>query len=37
MSLSAHGPRLIDAFLNLKSDKLRGVVADLVQALVRES
>jgi transcriptional regulator with XRE-family HTH domain len=35
MSLAAHGPRLIDAFLKLKSDKLRGAVADLVQALVR--
>jgi transcriptional regulator with XRE-family HTH domain len=37
MSLAAHGPRLIDAFLNLKSDKLRGAVADLAQALVRAS
>jgi transcriptional regulator with XRE-family HTH domain len=32
MSLAAHGPRLIDAFLKLKTDKLRGAVADLVQA-----
>jgi hypothetical protein len=35
MSVSAHGPRLIDAFLKLKSDKLRGAVADLAQALAR--
>jgi hypothetical protein len=34
MSLAAHGPRLIDAFLKLKSDKLRAVT-DLVQALAR--
>jgi hypothetical protein len=33
MSVATHGPRLIEAFLNLKSDKLRGVVADLAQAL----
>jgi transcriptional regulator with XRE-family HTH domain len=36
ISLAMHGPRLIDAFLNLKSDKLRGAVADLAQALVQE-
>jgi transcriptional regulator with XRE-family HTH domain len=36
MSLAAHGPRLIEAFLNLKNDKMRGAVADLAQALVRE-
>jgi transcriptional regulator with XRE-family HTH domain len=36
MSLAAHGPRLIDAFLSLKTDKLRGAVADLAQALVRK-
>jgi transcriptional regulator with XRE-family HTH domain len=35
MSLAAHGPRLIDAFLALRTDKLRGAVADLVQALAR--
>jgi transcriptional regulator with XRE-family HTH domain len=35
MSIATHGPRLMDAFLNLKSDKLRGAVADLAQALVR--
>jgi transcriptional regulator with XRE-family HTH domain len=29
MSLAAHGPRLIDAFLKLKTDKLRGAIADL--------
>jgi transcriptional regulator with XRE-family HTH domain len=34
MSLAAHGPRLIDAFLKLKTDRLRGAVADLAQALV---
>jgi hypothetical protein len=39
MSLAAHGPRLIDAFLKLntdkklKTDKLRGAVADLAKAL----
>lgn len=36
MSLATHGPRLIDAFLSLKSDKLRGAVADLAQALVKK-
>ena len=35
MSLAAHGPRLIEAFLNLKTDKLRAAVADLAQALAR--
>jgi transcriptional regulator with XRE-family HTH domain len=35
MSLAAHGPRLMDAFLKLKTDKLRGAVADLVQAFAR--
>jgi transcriptional regulator with XRE-family HTH domain len=35
MSLAAHGPRLINAFLKLNTDKLRGVVADLAQALAR--
>jgi hypothetical protein len=33
MSLAAHGPRLINAFLKLKTDKLRGAVADFAQAL----
>jgi hypothetical protein len=32
MPLAAHGPRLMDAFLKLKSDKLRG--ADLAQVLI---
>jgi transcriptional regulator with XRE-family HTH domain len=35
MSLAAHGPRLIDAFLALKTDKLRGAIADLAQVLAR--
>jgi transcriptional regulator with XRE-family HTH domain len=35
MSLAAHGPRLINAFLKLKTDKLRGAVADLAQVLAR--
>ncbi len=35
MSLVAHGPRLIDAFLKLKADKLRGAIADLAQVLAR--
>jgi transcriptional regulator with XRE-family HTH domain len=33
--LAAHGPRLIDAFLKLKSDNLRGAVADLARVLAR--
>lgn len=37
MANAAHAPRLIEAFLNLKSDKLRRVVADIAQALVQES
>jgi transcriptional regulator with XRE-family HTH domain len=36
MSLAMDGPRLMGAFLNLKSNKLRGAIADLAQALVRE-
>jgi transcriptional regulator with XRE-family HTH domain len=35
ISLAAHGPRLIDAFLKLKTDKLRCAIADLAQALAR--
>jgi transcriptional regulator with XRE-family HTH domain len=35
MSLAAHGPRLIDAFLKLKNDNLRGAITDLAQALAR--
>jgi transcriptional regulator with XRE-family HTH domain len=33
--LAAHGPRLIDAFLKLKSDNQRAAVADLARALAR--
>src|ERR1700726_392326 len=29
MAMAAHGRRLIDAFLSLKNDKMRGAVADL--------
>jgi transcriptional regulator with XRE-family HTH domain len=36
MSITPHGARLIKAFLNLKSDKLRDVLADLAQALEKE-
>jgi transcriptional regulator with XRE-family HTH domain len=36
MPLAAHGPRLMDAFLKLKSDKLRGAVAGLAQVLIRK-
>jgi transcriptional regulator with XRE-family HTH domain len=35
MSIAAHGPRLMNAFLKLKNDALRGAVADLAQALAR--
>jgi transcriptional regulator with XRE-family HTH domain len=35
MSIAAHGPRLMNAFLKLKNDELRGAVADLAQALAR--
>jgi hypothetical protein len=35
MSLAAHGPRLIRAFLNLKNDELRAAVANLAAALER--
>jgi transcriptional regulator with XRE-family HTH domain len=35
MSLAAHGPRLIDAFLKLKNDNLRGAITDLAQAQAR--
>jgi transcriptional regulator with XRE-family HTH domain len=35
ISVAAHGPRMIDAFLKLKTDKLRSAVADLAQALAR--
>ena len=36
MPLTAHGPRLMDAFVKLKSNKLRGAIANLAQALVSE-
>jgi hypothetical protein len=35
MAMAAHGRRLIDAFLNLKNDKMRGAVADLAHVLAR--
>jgi transcriptional regulator with XRE-family HTH domain len=35
MPLAAHGPRLIEAFLKLKTDKQRRAVADLAQALAQ--
>jgi hypothetical protein len=35
MSLAAHGPRMIAAFLKLKSDKLRGAITDLAQTLAQ--
>jgi transcriptional regulator with XRE-family HTH domain len=35
MAGSLHGRRLITAFLNLKNDKMRGAIADLVQAIAR--
>jgi hypothetical protein len=35
MSLAAHGPRLIGAFLKLKNDKLRDAIADLTQVLAK--
>ena len=35
LALTLHGRRMIDAFLSLKNDKMRGAVADLVQALAR--
>jgi transcriptional regulator with XRE-family HTH domain len=35
MSGTPYGPRLIDAFLNLKNDKVRGAIADLAQVLAR--
>ena len=35
LALTLHGRRLIDAFLNLKNDKMRGAVADLARVLAR--
>ena len=35
MALTLHGRRLINAFLSLKTDMLRGAVADLAHVLAR--
>jgi len=35
LALTLHGRRLIDAFLSLKNDKMRGAVADLAHVLAR--
>jgi transcriptional regulator with XRE-family HTH domain len=35
LALTLHGRRLVDAFLKLKNDQLRGAIADLAQALAR--
>jgi transcriptional regulator with XRE-family HTH domain len=35
LALTLHGRRLIDAFLNLKNDKMRGAVADLAHVLAQ--
>jgi transcriptional regulator with XRE-family HTH domain len=35
LALTLHGRRLIDAFLKLKNDQLRGAVADLAHVLAR--
>jgi hypothetical protein len=35
IALALHGRRLIDAFLNLKNDAMRGAVADLAQVLAQ--
>jgi transcriptional regulator with XRE-family HTH domain len=35
MLFAAHGPRLITAFLNLKSDEQRGLIADLASQLAK--
>jgi transcriptional regulator with XRE-family HTH domain len=37
LALTLHGRRLIDAFLSLKNDRLRGAVADLAHVLAREN
>jgi hypothetical protein len=34
-ALTLHGRRMINAFLRLKNDEMRGAVADLVQTLAR--
>jgi transcriptional regulator with XRE-family HTH domain len=35
VAISLHGRRMIEAFIGLKNDKLRGAVADLAQVLAR--
>jgi transcriptional regulator with XRE-family HTH domain len=35
LALTLHGRRMIEAFLNLRNDELRGAVANFVQALAR--
>jgi transcriptional regulator with XRE-family HTH domain len=35
LAITLHGRRMIDAFLNLKNDKMRGAVADLAEVLAR--
>jgi transcriptional regulator with XRE-family HTH domain len=35
LALTLHGRRLIDAFLSLKTDMLRGAIADLAHVLAR--
>jgi transcriptional regulator with XRE-family HTH domain len=35
LALTSHGRRMIEAFLNLQNDELRGAVANFVQALAR--
>jgi hypothetical protein len=35
MSIAAHGPLMMTAFLKSKTDKLRGAIADLAQTLAR--
>jgi transcriptional regulator with XRE-family HTH domain len=37
LAATLHGRRLIDAFLSLKTDKMRGAVADLAHLLAREA
>ena len=35
LALTAHGPRLVEAFLNLENDQLRCAVADLAEVLAQ--
>jgi transcriptional regulator with XRE-family HTH domain len=35
LAVTSHGRRMIDAFLHLKDDKMRGAVADLAEVLAR--